>query len=175
MLPISLTAFKPWMAWAAAVGAALVLSGVQTVRLADVKTAHADTRAAWAKDKEKRANDARDAVQAARAEEQRRTQAVQGIANDTQTKLDAAVADADSARAAGQRLRKQIARLTRAAGGGGPAQAGSAQPSPAADAAADLLADVQRRLDEAADGIARFADQAHARGLAAERSYDALK
>lgn len=45
----------------------------------------------------------------------------------------------------------------------------------AASAPADLRAYVQRRLDEAADGIAGYAGRAAASGRTCERSYDSLK
>ena len=87
--------------------------------------------------------------------------------------LERARADAAAAADAGQRLRDRIAAITatcgRAASDPGPAS-GSAP----AVATADLLADVQRRLGEAAQGIAAHADAARAAGLACERSYDAL-
>lgn len=109
------------------------------------------------------------AVQAARAEEQRRTQAVQEIAHETDAALARARADHAAAVGAGQRLRQQLAAAHAAACRAAPAGAGL----PAA-AAGDLLADVQRRLDEAADAIAQHADAASAAGAACQRSYEAL-
>ena len=57
-----------------------------------------------------------------------------------------------------------------------PAASGStaAVGSPPADPAGDLLAELQRRLDEAADGIAAHADAARIAGQACQQSYDAL-
>ena len=99
--------------------------------------------------------------------------AVQEIANEAQKELDVARSDADAARSAGERLRDRIAQLTAAcrATASNPDAANAGAP---AEAPADLLADVQRRLDEAADGIAGFADKSSAAGKACERSYDAL-
>ena len=114
-----------------------------------------------------------DTIEDARAEERRRTEAVQEIANEAQSKLDQALADAGAARSAGERLRDRIAQLTAAcrAAASNPDAANAGAP---AEVPADLLADVQRRLDEAADGIAGFADKSSAAGKACERSYDAL-
>lgn len=157
--------------------AVLVLAGLlaaQTVRLSREQAAHAKTIGDHATYVAQLEHNAREAVQAAREEENRRTRAVQEIADDTQKKLEVAAADAIAARDAGERLRKQIAILAAAGRRAAAGKAASADPVPAADATADLLADVQRRLDEAADGIAEFADRAHAAGLGCQRSYDAL-
>lgn len=112
------------------------------------------------------------AVKAARAEEQRRTQAVQGVANATRKELATARAAADDARRAGELLRAQLA----AAGAlcGGPANPAAAGGSPATNPAGGLLADVQRRLDEAADATLRFADESRIAGLGCERAYETL-
>lgn len=85
--------------------------------------------------------------------------------------IEQAHADADAARNAGDRLRVEISRHRAACRSGNPALAGS---SAAAGTTGDLLAYVQLRLDEAADGIARHADEARAAGRACERAYDAL-
>ena len=165
--------FRPWMAWAAAVAVMAALLGLQTVRLADERTAHANAVSAFNAAAAKAEREARQAVEDARTEERRRTDAVQEIANEAQSKLDQALADAGVARSAGERLRERIAQLTAAcrAAASNPGAASSGAP---AEATADLLADVQRRLDEAADGIAGFADKSAAAGKACERSYDAL-
>lgn len=171
---IAPTWFRPWMAWLAIVAGMAVLLGLQTLRLADERTEHQTTVSMWAKDREGREKAAREAVEAARKEEQRRTTAVQEIADETQAKLEVARADAADARDAGERLRQRVAQLTTALGRAGASQPAAAGPSAPAQSTADLLADVQRRIDEATDTIAGFADQSHAAGLACERSYDAL-
>jgi hypothetical protein len=109
----------------------------------------------------------------ARAEEQRRTAEVQKVANETRLALERARLDADSAADAGRRLRAQIATLTascRAASSDSATATGGAP----TDATADLLADVQRRIDEATNRIAAHADAARAAGTACQRSYEAL-
>lgn len=169
-----LTRFLSWKVWAAAVAALGLLLGLQTLRLADEQRDHSKTAGLWSKDREAWEKAAREAAEDARAEEQRRTTAVQEIADETQKKLEVARADADAARDAGERLRQRVAQLTAALGSaaaGKPTAAGSSAP---ADTTADLLADVQLRVDEATDTIAEFADRAHTAGLGCEHSYNAL-
>lgn len=90
------------------------------------------------------------------------------VQRNAQEKLDAAAADAAAANDAASRLRERVAELSRrpaacpAATGGGEA----------ADAAGDLLADVSRRLDQAADELAEFAERAAVAGMACEAAYD---
>ena len=146
---------------------------VQTARLAGERAAHSATKARHAEQMAALERAGREAEQSARAEERRRADALQGVIDETEQKLAAARADADAAADVGRRLRAQIAALAGRcrAPSGGTAFAGAGAP---ADPTGDLLADVQRRLDEATDGIARFADQSHAAGLACQRSYRAL-
>jgi hypothetical protein len=73
---------------------------------------------------------------------------------------------------AGRKLQLRLAALENR---GCAADTGAASGSAAASAPADLRAYVQRRLDEAADGIAGYAGVAAAAGRACEASYDALK
>ena len=160
-------------ALAAALAAAVLLAGLQTYRLAREEGAHADTRAQHAEHVADLERAAREAADAARKEERRRTAEVQKAADEATQALDRARADAAAAADSGERLRAQLA--TFAAACRGPAGgAGAAGHGATADSAGDLLAHVQRRLDEAADGIARYADQASTAGRACQRSYDAL-
>lgn len=112
------------------------------------------------------------ATQAARAEEQKRAAMAQKVAHETQKNLARARADADAAADAGRRLREQLATFPscRAA----PHDSDPAAPGHTAQSAAHVLADVQLRLDEAADAIARFADEAHASGLACQQIHQGL-
>lgn len=146
---------------------------VQTARLAGERADHSATKAQHAERMAALERAGREAEQSARAEERRRADALQGVIDETEQKLAAARADADAAADVGRRLRAQIGALAgrcRAA----PGDTALASAGAPADATSDLLADVQRRLDDATDGIARFADQAHAAGSACERSYRAL-
>ena len=167
------TWFRPWMIWAAIVLALSAFAGVQTVRLAGERAEHAATRAGHAELVAAMERGAREAIAAARAEEQRRADALQGVIDEAEKNVARSRADAVAASDAGDRLRQRIAELTSTCRSGssntGPAGAGqTTQPT------ADLLADVQRRLDDATDTIARFADQAHAAGTACQRSHGTL-
>ena len=160
-------------ALAVALALALLLAGWIAFRLSNEQEAHAETRAAHALQIAALERAAKEAEANARAEEQRRTAEVQKVADEARQELDRARADAVAAADAGSRLRSQIAAITagcRAAASHPQAASGG----PPADAAADLLADVQRRLGEATERIAAYADTARAAGAACERSYDAL-
>lgn len=93
------------------------------------------------------------------------------IAENAVQERDAARNDADAAVDAGERLRKQIANLTVSLAASG---ARTPEGGKATGQAADLLAYVQSRLDESAEGIARYADEASIAGKACEASYGAL-
>ena len=124
-------------------------------RLADIQAAAASAQAK--------------AVEAARAEEKRRTAAQQEIAEDAAKNRDQARADAAAAGSAADSLRKQVAALV--AGTRHPAVAAG---SPAAGDALDLLADVLGRADQRAGELAEYADRARIAGQQCERDYDAL-
>lgn len=111
------------------------------------------------------------AVTAAREEEQRRINTLEVIADDTRSKLDAAQADAATARTAAAGLRQQLADYRQRArcnptptGGGTPAE------DPLF-----LLSDLLSRADERAGELAEFADRAHLAGRACEAAYDSLR
>jgi hypothetical protein len=113
-----------------------------------------------------------DAVNEVRVEEARRIKTLEGVVNDTRTQLATTRAAHAGAVAAGQRLRDEIARLSRRPAGDGAAPAAGGAP---ADPTGDLLADVRRRLDEAADATARFADEGRLAGQTCERLYESLR
>lgn len=113
------------------------------------------------------------ALDAVRAREADIAERVERIAHDAQAAAVAVAADARRADAAGRGLRDAVAAVAancpRVA-----APAGAAASSPAAGAPGDLLAELQRRLDDAAGELAAHADRARAAGLACERAYDAV-
>lgn len=158
-------------------GIALALTagfaGLQTYRLAAETRDHAETRAAHAEQLATLERAAREAEALARSEEQRRAAALQGVIHETEQQLAQARADADAAVGAGDRLRQRISQLASACSRGA-SNPGTAGAGTATDATTDLLAVVQRRLDEATERIARFADQSRAAGLACQNSYRAL-
>lgn len=160
-----------------AVGASLVaLSGsvwVQTHRLQNERVAHEQTRTEYARYREMVERSAAEQAQRAADETARRLAAQQERVDAALEREQEARAAADRAATAGQRLRAQLATITAncRAASGNPAAPGDSE----ADApTTDLLADVQRRLDEATDRIARFADDSHRAGLACQAEYEGL-
>ena len=112
-----------------------------------------------------------EAVTQARAEDQRRINTLEVIANDTRSKLDAAHADAATARTAAASLRQQLADY-RTRNACNPAIAGGSTP---AEDPLFLLSDLLSRADERAGELAEFADRAHLAGRACEAAYDSLR
>lgn len=166
---------KTLLTWA--LGAALAVvaagAGLQTVRLANEKRAHADTQVAHSRKLIAMADAAITGEQVARAEEQRRQEALQEIVHDTQKALSKVRSDAAAAESVAQRLRGQLATLTaRGREGGGDPSPGPGSP-PAGDSIG-VLADVLGRADRRAGILAEHADSARTAGHACERAYDAL-
>lgn len=111
------------------------------------------------------------AVTKARAEEQRRINTLEVIADDTRSKLDAAHADAATARTAAASLRQQLADY-RKRSACSPAATGGSTP---AEDPLFLLSDLLSRADERAGELADFADRSHIAGRACEAAYDSLR
>lgn len=160
-------------ALAALAGLVVLLVGGQYVTIVRLRADLAQERAA-------RATDRADADRAYAAEQtrfrlesDRRAAALQEIVDDAQTKASQSRADADAAGAAAGRLRQRVAALA-AAASGTPTDSTTAQGGPSAADAADLLADMQRRLGEAAGLLAHIADERGDAGAACERAYGAL-
>lgn len=152
---------------------AVAAAGVQTYRLAGEQRDHAETRTKHAEQVAELERVARQAEASARETERRWSAAMEDVTNEHRARIDQARADADAAASAGERLRQRVAEL--AAGCRGPTGgASAANDGETAGATARVLADVQRRLDEAADRIARHADEARSAGLACERAYGAV-
>lgn len=147
----------------AAIALLVALLGISRVQVAE-------TRAEYQRYKAGTEEQARKASEDARAEEQRRQAEQTKVVADAKKQAQNALAAASAARTAGERLREQLAASRREACGNPAPPPGS----PATGPTPDLLADVQRRLDEAQDGIALHADQGRIAGLACERAYQAL-
>ena len=109
------------------------------------------------------------AIQQARAEEQRRQIALEGIRKDANDQITIAAADADAARVAAVGLREQVNRL---AARRCPA---STAGSPAADPAGLLLADLLGRIDKRAGELAAHADRARIAGDACVKAYRSVE
>ncbi|URI08768.1 DUF2514 domain-containing protein [Aquincola tertiaricarbonis] len=160
----------------AAAGVLVVLLGllaVQTGRLQRAETAIQAERAGRAQDKATAAVAAASAVMAARAEEQRRTAAMQETVDVAQEQIAAARRDARAADGAADRLRQHVAALASRCGGPASDPAAAAGSAPAAGAGL-VLADLFSRADERAGQLAEYADQARIAGQACERAYQAL-
>ncbi len=151
---------------------AIALIGTQTLRLAHEQRDHANTKAAWAEEHSTNERAYRQEIEKVRAEEQRRSLALQEVITHAEQEKASARADAAANAAAGDKLRQQIAKLNAAITRS--RDSATADTRQAATATADLLADVQRRLGEAEDATAGHADESRFAGLACERSYDAL-
>tara|TARA_R110002049_G_scaffold83938_11_gene213704 strand:- start:1972 stop:2520 length:549 start_codon:yes stop_codon:yes gene_type:complete len=159
-----------------AIGSALTfagVAGVQTLRLSAEQGAHAKTQKQHEQMVAAAARATADAVMLARVEERRRYAELQGIADETAQALTRARADGAAAVAVSQRLRERITALVSATGRCA-GDSAAAEPGTATRTTGDLLADVQRRLDQATDEVARHADDARIAGRACERSYNAL-
>ena len=156
-----------------ALAGALLIAGTQSYRLAAEQSSHAATRIAHAEQLIELERAAIKAEQNARAEEQRRAAALQGVIRETERNLARARADAATAASAGDRLRQRIAALAGScrSATSHTAVAGAGQ---AAEATADMLAGVFGRIDEAVRGIAEHADSARSAGAACERAYESL-
>lgn len=170
MNPLNLV--PPWL-WAALLGAA-VLTNCHTLHQRDAaRVGQADAK------REMQQLRADQATAVANALEQQRLQLNQTLvtqgkaADDARDQRDAARRAAVSERAAAGELQQRIDQLTARACGasGGATAAGGGQ---AAQEAADLLAYVRGRLDEARAGTIEFADGAAIAGAFCERAYDAL-
>lgn len=159
------------------IGAAVlaILAGALALRL-DAQEAKTDK----ARTEAKVSNDRADSERVARIATEDELIRAETIARKTKDALDeahqatqAATADALRARRAGDSLRQYAAdlaaRANKASRDCTPASAG-----PAASSPADLLAYMSGRIDEASDGIAEFAEGAHAAGTACERISDAV-
>lgn len=165
-------ALSTWIA-AGAITAAVAAAGVQTVRLAGEKADFAEARTAWANARTEAARLRTKAETEERNEETRRQLEKDNATKDALAKVTVANAAAVRADRAAVSLREStdalVARARQACGGTNPGPGGT----PAADPVG-VLADVQRRADERAGVLAKYADAARIAGQACERSYESL-
>lgn len=164
----------PGWLWAIALAGAMAFGLTAASQLKSERLAHTQTRLLLETQIAAMQRAAKDAEAQYRRLESDLTTRIMEDTLETERALADARADSDAARLAGERLRQQLATLALASCSPA-ATAAAAGPGPAADAARDLLADVQQRLDQATDDIARFADQASAAGALCERSYGRAK
>lgn len=165
---------KGLLAACVVVGLALA---VQTMRVSRLETKLATEQRDRASDRAAALQATADGITAAREEEQLRIEDQQEVINEQAKALARARADAAAATAAAgsaERLRKRAAELAAGcrAGAEDPAAPGPGAP---ADAPGHLLAHMLGRIDEAARGVAEFADEASTAGATCEGAYDALR
>ena len=159
-------------ALAAAAAVAALMLAVQTLRLSDAHRQLAQLQASVEGERASAEHQARTLSENYRALEKKHHAQLDQLHTDTQAALAAARGDADRARAAGGRLRQQLAAYTGAAGG--PADpAAPAGPGTPEREAARVLAELLGAADELAGTLAVEADNARTRGSACERQYDA--
>jgi len=166
---------KPTTALALAViTATAAAAGVQTLRLQDARQQTAQALATLATERASHERQARTVSEKFRNLEGTHREELARIDTQAHGAIAAAAADADRARAAGQRLRGELAdyldrhrtaALARAA-------AGHCAPDPAP---AQLLAELQQRTDDRAGELAAIADDARERGSACERAYNSAR
>jgi len=157
---------------ATAVLAALVAGGgAWKIRSWWEDASEAKAAASFALERDTEAQATVAAVEAARAEERRRTAAVEKVRDDAQKEAAAAAADAAGLRAERDGLRAHANALASAAVSRNP---NLAHGSPAGADAIDLLAYMLGRVSDRATEVAIVADRARVAGLTCERAFDAL-
>ena len=136
-------------------------------------TGRADVQQAWDKERTAQLATAVAASEANRSLEQQRAQAAQEATRNAELAQDAARVAAVRAAAAGDGLRVRTVAV--AAACDRPAvNPGAAPISPAASSPGDMLADVLRRIEDAAGQLAAVADERGAAGDACVSAYDSL-
>lgn len=163
-----------WRGYAAAAAAgALLVGGVAWTAQGwryRAEIANIERDYATARDEQTQAAIA--AVEAARTEERRRTDAVEKQRNEAQKMAAAAAGDAARARAERRGLLERADALVGAAAGLDPTLTDG---SPAGVDAVDLLAHMLDRVSNRAAELAEIADRARIAGLTCERSYDQVR
>ncbi len=155
-----------------AIAALLGLAGLQTLRLADERAAHAKTVAQLERERGDWQRESRKAVEAALAEGNRRTAVAQKESQDARKKAQTLGTDLAAARAAGERLRGALAAATaRANTASQPAASAVGSPPKGIDS---LFDDLFREMEELGREMAAEADRRGIAGQACESIYDAM-
>ena len=136
-------------------------------------TGRADVQQSWDKERTTQLATAVAASESNRSIEQQRAQAAQEVTRNAELAQDAVRVAAVRAVAAGDGLRQRTVAV--AAACDRPAvNPGAAPPGPAASSPGDMLADVLRRIEDAAGQLAAVADERGAAGAACAAAYGAL-
>jgi len=152
---------------------ALAGAGWQTVRLAKEKQSHAETKATNEKEWTLQYKTAADAAKDSLTIYAKQTEALQEEADNAKKQRDKASADAVANARTGKLLREKLALARRCTAA--PEVATTADRSQTTGQASDMFEYVLRRLDEATDTIAEYADKAGIAGTACERSYERVR
>lgn len=154
--------------------AGLLMASIGTAYKAGESAAGARWQSRWDRQSAELKHARAVAAEQLRIEEQRRHDAVEGIRNDAQRKIEQAQADAASAVAAADSMRQQAKRLA-ARTGQCSSSASATHGSETAGSPGMVLADVLARADEAAGELAAAYDRARVAGVACEQAYQALR
>lgn len=149
--------------------------GVQTIRLANEKQSHAETVATNEKEWTLQYKTAADAAKDNLAIYTKQTEGLQKEAENAKKQRDKASADAIANAGTGERLRRELAEARARSCTAKADSATAINGSKTAGTSIDLFDYVQRRLDEATDTIAEYADAAGIAGTACERSYEKVR
>ncbi len=144
---------------------------VQTMRLADAEKDALTATTTLATERFAHERAAREQAERFRNLEGNHRDEIAKIDTTAQAAIDAAAGGRDRAIDARNRLRGELAEYLAQHRTAAQARAAAGQCAPDTSAA-DLLAELQRRADDRAGELAHVADNARARGLACERSYD---
>ena len=156
--------FRAIPVWVWGAGGLIALLVYQTLEMADVRQEHARYVATVERS-------AREATDAARAEEQRRQNEINQVRNDAQQQIKAAAGDAALAASAADSLQQQVDKLLASRSA---CDSRVAQGSQTIRDLTTVLADLRRRADERAGELARIADESRIAGLTCEKAFDAL-
>jgi hypothetical protein len=111
---------------------------------------------------------------AEREKEQSRQQSINKVIQDGQKAIDSAAADAATARATADGLRRQVDSLASGSENSARDHSCTTATSQAASRAVMVLAELFKRADERALELAGTADQSRIRGLMCEAAYDGV-
>lgn len=171
---LSIFNMLPGWCWAALLAGALATGCIKQGQLDQERLDHARLQSKFDKAKADQSEELAKLTAEYRDKENKFQADKQEVIKNAQAKTKQAVAAVADAAAAGDKLRDRISQLTSRCTA--PTQSAGAGPgSPPAAAADIMLADVQRRLDKAAEDLAGYADAARIAGQACEVSYDSLR
>lgn len=154
---------------------ALAGAGWQTVRLAKEKQSHAETVAANEKEWALQYKTSADAAKEGLAIYAKQTEALQEESDNAKKQRDKASADAVANAHTGDRLRRELAKERARSCAAKAENTTTPNRSETTGQAGDMFEYVLRRVDEATDTIAEYADAAGIAGTACERSYEKVR